>query len=217
LLTGVLAATRSTISGNLAGSDGGGVASGNMTITNSTITKNHSSGGSSGGGGLFGSLIILKYATVVDNESDTGAQNIAATHDGDAELQTFGSVIALKPGGVNCDSEFVFRSQGYNFSDDASCHLTATGDRQNAGNPQLGALAQNGGPTLTRMPANASPLVDFIPGARCAPGITNDQRGVTRPQGGTCDIGSVELELPLGLEDPSAAPDALVLDPTFTG
>jgi hypothetical protein len=57
----------------------------------------------------------------------------------------------------------------------------------------LGALADNGGPTKTRLPAAASTLVDKI--AVAPDQLTADQRGVGRPQAGTSDIGAVELQL----------------------
>ncbi len=89
-------------------------------------------------------------------------------------------------------------SNGFNFSDDASCGFTAGTDRQNAGDPNLGALADNGGPTETRLPQSGSPLIDAIPLASCqadgAGGITTDQRGLARPSGPGCDIGAVEVE-----------------------
>jgi uncharacterized repeat protein (TIGR01451 family) len=55
----------------------------------------------------------------------------------------------------------------------------------------LGALADNGGPTKTRLPAANSALVDKVPTAA----LPVDQRGVTRPQAGGADIGAVELQL----------------------
>lgn len=87
---------------------------------------------------------------------------------------------------------------GYNLSgDDAnSCAFSAAQHDLVQTDPQLGALADNGGPTLTQLPAADSPAVDVIPSGApgCASGAT-DQRGVARPQpaGGLCDIGAVEL------------------------
>jgi hypothetical protein len=76
----------------------------------------------------------------------------------------------------------------------------------------LGPLADNGGPTQTRLPQQGSPLLDAIPAAECAPEIATDQRGVARPQGGFCDIGAVEVEV--------VAPvpvTPVVVTPRFTG
>ena len=123
----------------------------------------------------------------------------------DSTLTTFGSVIALPVEGPNCnvEAEDVIKSLdalgstdsgGYNYSDDTSCDLTGTGDRQGAADPQLTALGPNGGPTETRPPTETSPLVDGVPLAACHPdGIAVDQRGITRPQRDGCDIGAVEL------------------------
>jgi CSLREA domain-containing protein len=60
----------------------------------------------------------------------------------------------------------------------------------------VGPLADNGGPTQTRLPQPGSPLVDHIPiGApgQCDGTIATDQRGVPRPVGPGCDVGAVEL------------------------
>jgi len=136
-------------------------------------------------------------------------------------LQSFGSVVALPEGGPNCASNgepFTDTvSDGYNYSDDDTCGFTDPTDQQNAPDPQLGALADNGGPTQTLLPAATSPLLDAIPLASCqadgAAQVTTDQRGITRPQGTGCEIGSVEIEV---VVPPTPAP-ITVVTPTFTG
>jgi hypothetical protein len=92
----------------------------------------------------------------------------------------------------------------------------------------LGALGDNGGPTLTMLPAATSPLLDQVPSDACLARVTVDQRGVTRPQGSACDIGAVEVAValppttpestppPTSSTGPTAAP-AVVADPRFTG
>jgi hypothetical protein len=57
----------------------------------------------------------------------------------------------------------------------------------------LGALADNGGPTRTHLPATNSPLIDKVTTANCGVAGGVDQRGVARPAGPACDIGAVEL------------------------
>jgi hypothetical protein len=76
-------------------------------------------------------------------------------------------------------------------SDDTRCsaYFTNAGDKNNT-DPKLGPLADNGGPTLTHLPLPGSPLID---GGQCIVGLTTDQRGVARPQGGACDVGAVEV------------------------
>ena len=127
-------------------------------------------------------------------------------------IDAFGTVIALPidnddpSNPFNCgptDGAATHDSKGYNYSDDDTCGFTnvALGDRENQGDPGLGALADNGGPTPTLLPAGTSPLVNFIPLAACSGGddladqaVTDDQRGIARPQDIGCEVGSVELE-----------------------
>jgi len=191
---------RSTVSGNTATGDGGGVDANSVTATNSTITGNTAAQS----GGIRAADTTLVYTTVVQNTAPSGA-NVDST-----TLTSFGSVVALPlGGGANCTGTTT--SKGFNFSDDASCGFTAATDKQNAGDPKLGALANNGGPTQTRLPQSGSPLIDAIPLASCqadgASGITTDQRSLARPSGPGCDIGAVEVQ--------AAAP--VVITPKFTG
>ena len=59
--------------------------------------------------------------------------------------------------------------------------------------PQLAALALNApGLAATMAITSSSPAFDAAP---CDPAVTTDQRGVTRPQGASCDIGAYELAL----------------------
>ena len=152
--------------------------------------------------------------------------SITATND-EALLRSFGTVIALPQGGPNCADDTVEKgplpnteSAGYNFSDDASCGFEDPTDQQDAGDPALGALGPNGGPTETMVPDATSPLLNAIPIDACGDGdafagfeVTTDQRGVARPQETGCEIGSVEVEPP----PPAPEPAAIVLEPTFTG
>lgn len=60
---------------------------------------------------------------------------------------------------------------------------------------QLGALADNGGPTRTRLPGPGSYLIGTGNPTYCS---TFDQRGDVRPNPGTCDIGAVQTT---GIDD----------------
>jgi hypothetical protein len=60
-------------------------------------------------------------------------------------------------------------------------------------------LGSYGGPTQTHALRKASPMIGVIPKSKCHEGggvdpvpIRRDQRGVKRPQGKRCDIGSFE-------------------------
>jgi hypothetical protein len=138
-------------------------------------------------------------------------------------LKAFGSVIGpantdftgaqVPPTQTNCQVSAA-QSFGHNFVSDGSCGLSGPSDMIGA-LPQLGPLAGNGGLGETRLPDSGSPVVDGIPSRECgfppfgdvlegeqhleglvedrATLMTRDQRGVSRPQGAGCDIGSVEV------------------------
>ena len=241
----------STLNDNFAEDQAGAFRSkrGNTLIVNSTVTQNSQAvAGAIDSGqpedGVTASLALV-YNTIVENtisgdnvceiavaaepeidEDEPGDQvatpaqvnpaNVNALDD----FASFGTVVALPVGGPNCDIVNP-GSQGQNFSDDASCEFTGTGDRQDAGDPQVGPLADNGGPTQTRLPVASSPLVDWIAPADCGGGdtlagfaVTDDQRDVARPQGAGCEVGSVEVEV-VAPEPPAEGP--VTAAPPFTG
>lgn len=67
----------------------------------------------------------------------------------------------------------------------------------------LGPLASNGGPTETLLPQIGSQAINAIPTGTCEraqflnSSTPTDQRGTSRPQGGACEIGSVEVAAPV--------------------
>ena len=78
--------------------------------------------------------------------------------------------------------------EGYNIVEDGSCISAPTSF---SGDPLLGPLTDNGGPTLTHALLPGSPAIDAITDAAACT-LAADQRGVARPQGSACDIGAVE-------------------------
>ena len=92
--------------------------------------------------------------------------------------------------GLNCGFAGAASSSGSNISTDDSCtpFLSQVSDRNNT-NAYLGALRNNGGPTLTHMIFPPSLAIDR---GQC--GTPSDQRGVPRPIGISCDIGAVEYQ-----------------------
>ena len=56
--------------------------------------------------------------------------------------------------------------------------------------PRLGDLQNNGGPTLTMLPAPTSPVINT---GSNPDALTADQRGRARPLGGLPDIGAIEV------------------------
>jgi hypothetical protein len=193
---GAVTLTNSTVSNNRASLGGGGIASGGVIVTNSTVSGNGAGG--AGGGIQSSSSASLRFATVVGNTAPSGA-NVAFDSTPFLTLATSASVVALPSGGANCafGPAGTTNSSGFNFSDDSSCGFTSASDTQNGGNPLLGPLANNGGPTLTRTPMTGSALIDaFFPPSPNSCGVAADQRGVIRPQGFGCDIGAVEVVPP---------------------
>jgi hypothetical protein len=234
--SGGLTVMDSTISGNSAGVGGGGISdNGPITIVNSTIAGNSVVGGIAGGGiYILGGDLTLVYSTVVDNAgllSGFGAANILLSQ---GNLTSFGSVVGLPRAATsNCSVSGTTTSHGYNFSDDSSCEFDGTTDRQEAGDPLLQGLFDNGGGTPTLAPISVSPLVHAIPGASCqndgASGITTDQRGLPRPgdivEGCDqvqefCTIGAYEKQS-LAIADcvppGPPPPEPPVFEPRFTG
>jgi hypothetical protein len=226
--SGPMTITRSTISGNTAALAGGVASNEVMTVVNSTVTGNTATEFEAGG--LYSENgLVLVYATVVDNFAlpqdfppFIGGANI---HINGGGLESFASVVALPRGGApNCgeDEPLPTTSYGYNWDDDGTCGFDQPTDHSDSGDPELGPLADNGGPTRTRAPADTSGLVGDIPATACGDGddlagsaVTTDQRGEPRPDvtTGACDIGAVELQDPA----PPAPPAPIVLEPTFTG
>jgi hypothetical protein len=180
---GTITVTRSLLYANSSTSAGGaiGIYNGTGTISASTIDGNtaYNAAGVQVGG-ADGSASIA-YSTIAGN---TATVNGALAAYNDAPLTLTGTVVAHNSY-VQCGGGVT--SLGYNLSQDASCNFTAATDQQNV-HPLLGLLANNGGPTQTRMPEAGSPVIS-AGGASCG---DLDQRGIARPLGGTCEIGAVE-------------------------
>lgn len=109
--------------------------------------------------------------------------------------------MANSPSGGNCSG--IITDGGYNLNSDAAGNTCGFATANNSlpntwPAPWLGPLADNGGPTKTHALQLPSPAINAVPqGANgCATDITTDQRGIKRPQGGKCEIGSFEDESP---------------------
>lgn len=180
--------TDSTVSGNTTLGRGGGIYNldSSLTITNSTVSGNT---GLNGGGifNRFSAGVSITQTTITDNK---------ATDNGGGVWNFGGTVsVANTIVGINTattladDCAGVIASLGYNLASDATCAFGAIGDL-NSTNPLLAALANNGGQTSTHALLPGSPAIDPIPLSACP--ISLDQRGISRPQGAGCDIGSYE-------------------------
>ena len=208
-----LTITDSTISGNSAGFRGGGIYSvnGNTTIVNSTISGNSSSvgggiysyretinitnstisgnsvGGRGGGIFFYYSLGNITNSTISDNSANSGG----GIYESYGTVNLTNTIIANSTGG-DCELGFS-ASIGNNINnliEDGSCNPLLSGD------PNLGPLQNNGGPTETHELLPGSIAIDAGNNAGAA-GLTTDQRGpgFDRIVNGTVDIGAFEVQL----------------------
>jgi hypothetical protein len=184
----------SAIVANTAGNQGGGINTNNPTdLLNVTLSDNIA--GIAGGavstiasGVLSGTNLTISHNTIT-NEAGGGA---ALFNNGIMRLSN--SIVASNMSGNTCGGTNAITSQGHNLASDAACAFTDTNDLPST-DPLLGALQDNGGPTLTRALLPGSPAIDAGNNAVCP---ASDQRGEARPTDGdgdgvaACDIGAYE-------------------------
>jgi chitodextrinase len=234
---GSVALTRVTVAGNRAwdGGAGGLLATGlGGTITASTLSGNSCLGS---GGGVFhgGGDLQITNSTFAANASDFEFGGAIATFAPDAKLLDVvactiagneageeGGGIYIEPGSrLRLENSIVAGNSAFTAAPDlrgaietqAGVNLVASTagiDGVFGGivaPPQLGPLADNGGPTWTMLPLPGSPVVD-------AGGTTTlpvDQRGAARVAGPAADIGAVELQESDADSEPPTRPLALTL------
>ena len=222
--------THSLVANNSAGLGGGGgiFNTGTLTLAQSTVSGNASQGGGGGvfDGGLVGTDVAIVHSTVTGNSANSGGGIEVFDH---ASARIRGSVIAgnsvtavhtadPNSGGEGPD---VFAetagpvAASYSLIGNPSGHsLTATPENGNLVgtvdaplDPKLGPLALNApGATATHALLAGSPAIDAgvctdLQGNT----VTDDQRGVPRPQGPTCDMGAYELG-PVDATPPAITP-----------
>src|SRR5262249_15657214 len=148
------------------GSDGG--------ITSSTLSS------------ATASVTVLN-CTIANNTAPAGSgiDNIKGT--GTPTFNVKNTIISGNtPVNVSVGNGGTITSQGNNIVGDSSSGFAASGDKTNT-NPLLGPLQNNGGSTQTMALLQGSPAIDA--GNNTGAPAT-DQRGVTRPQHVTVDIGA---------------------------
>lgn len=177
----------STINNNSAANKGGGFYAANsnsISILNSTISANSTPNDYGGGIYIDGDSAFGRIAqsTIVDNVGDTGGGIYAPR-----SIDISNTVIANNGGG-DCNG-YILGVGIANWVGDGSC----TGEVVK-GDPKLGPLEDNGGPTPTHNPRGGSGLAQAGNITVCtnAPILGLDQRGEARGTE-TCSIGSVEF------------------------
>ncbi len=204
LTGGKLTIVGSTVSGNTANFQGGGVgaigAAGTFTLINSTISGN---AGFLGGGVFTGgsTTATITNSTVFGNTAQ--AQGGGVLNDATATLTLIHTLIT---GNSGSSGPTIFNNAG-TLTADAFNLFGADADAGVVGfTPGVTdivpivpvtsildtVLANNSAPTKTHALVAGSPALNVDPsGTGCEP---IDQRGITRPQGGACDVGAFELE-----------------------
>ena len=188
---------RSTISNNrTVALQGGGVRNygGTLRIENSTIYGNEAGtegGGLHNGGGGHATLV---FSTFWVNRAGTEATDIRNA----ASMQLLNNLI-----GGTCSGDPAAGNSFYNVFSQRSCfNLTSNtggGSNTETGPTPIeppGLLASNGGPTLTLLPNDVTPPIDWVfgGGLYCDATAAVDQRGFPRKRGTKCDAGAVERE-----------------------
>ena len=199
----------STISGNFAGNSGtsgflfaggGGVFAGNAQVVNSTVSGNRvgdltgTNGGYFAGGGLllaprdFETSSTVASSTITDNQA-LGAQAEGGGIAGfETLVQLHNTIVAGNSAAIGPDGFGDFDS-AYSIIEN-QMDVDFFSGSATAGSPDLGPLADNGGPTETHAIGNLSSAFNAGDPFSCP---ETDQRGVERPQLGGCDIGAFEL------------------------
>ena len=183
--TGVTRITHSTFVDNEANGSGGAITAFVSSLFLATSTLSDNSAGSDGGGLYAASIPSVEVvdSTVAENEATGAGGGIA--FGGNVGSGTLRNTIVADNLATDCSGSVT--SLGYNLDSDGTCTSQPTDIP--SGNASLGPLASNGGPTLTHLPLAGSAAIDD--GGGCS---GTDQRGLPRPSGSACDIGSVELQ-----------------------
>jgi predicted outer membrane repeat protein len=196
---GILSLEGSTLSNNIASSNGGGIWNGGigsginnlLYSINSTISGNQAKRG----GGIWGGEILANgfYSGHLKLINLTIAYNSGKgiySHAGDVSLRNV--LLAANTGG-NCDFSVELEEKN-SLSDDGTCDASIQAD------PLIGPLADNGGNTMTHQLLPGSPAIDR---AVDTTGLHFDQRNFPRPRDGSwdsvsdMDIGSYEADYPI--------------------
>ncbi len=188
---------RSTIDTNTASTDGGGVSMSSGSPSSSVVLTNVTASGNAAGGegGVIAEIngtgsVTIRHSTLVANSATNGGGAIES--DGALTIDhtivhgnTSGSAAPEIVGTVN--------SMNWSFLGDATATTIGSGnDNQIGVDPQMEALADNGGPTRTRRLSPTSPAANAgDPTFAGAP--ATDQRGGDRVSNGRIDIGALEL------------------------
>ena len=179
---------RSTLRNNFASSNGAGIFldNGTLTVINSTISGNRANGS---GGGIYASLnsgasVTIQNSTIAYNQASRGG-GISRTN---GTYNIINTIIANNSSSVSSpDCEGTIAVANYNIIENMSgCSITSGSNNLNV-DPQIDSNLT--GVMLVHMPFASSPAINAGTASGCP---DTDQQGTARPQGSSCDIGSIE-------------------------
>jgi predicted outer membrane repeat protein len=188
--------SQTLISGNRnplpGGQQGGGLfiyATGTTpVISNSTISNNYAH---NNGGGIYADSALIEFTTIAGNSTGNAEGN--GLHVRLAGSVTLNQTIVANnfSGAGTVDVSGALTANFSLIRNGGSATIGGTSKLVGV-DPQLGALADHGGPTLTMVPASGSPAVNGGPSGQ-PPSL--DQRGLPRPVGANVDMGAVERQV----------------------
>jgi hypothetical protein len=202
---------RNTFTGN-SGSRGGALSLNTSAhVVNSTFAANTAT--TDGGAVLSAGVSTITNSTFYGNGAPSGG---AILHIAGASLNVYNSILAGSTSGGDCQLQDATNVTIQNtLIQDGSCGVGTSAPYANgnvSGDPLLGTLQNNGGITQTFLLNSGSPAINAGSNALAldsnGAALTTDQRGQNRVQGGTVDMGAVELPAPqvtITANDPNAA------------
>ena len=182
--------TGSTVSNNGAGQLGGGVYSLVVMLRNSTLSGNVVE---ICGGGVIGAVLSIQNSTITENgagDNATGGICALANSEQAHSLAISNSIVYGNLGDIGTILDPVDAAGINNIIGPVGGSVSLPADTIDC-DPQLGPLADNGGPTPTHAIASDSCALDAATNPFDFP---TDQRGETRTVGAGTDIGAYELQ-----------------------
>ena len=193
---GTTSINKSLFQNNIASRVGGGIFryDGKMFINNSTFSSNSArTGGGIRAYDQVSSRLGIKHTTFAFNiatDTSNGGNTYYVSWGGGAlnvgYHTTIENSLIYQNSPMDCQL-----TNGSNYSSSNTYDSDGSCSPLTEPNPQIGPLLYNGGATKTHALLPGSPLIDILP--NCA-GMTEDQRGVVRPQGTNCDPGAYEFD-----------------------
>jgi CSLREA domain-containing protein len=188
---GIADIEQSRLSDNSVTANGGAINNGGtLELTNVTISHNLAD---LSGGGIYNvsSNLTVLFATIAYNTAAAGS-NVFTEVGGTTSITA--SIIAYGVTGTNCAGGGTIANGGYNIESANTCGFNGAATDEVNVDPQLAALDDYGGFTLTHLIRPTSPAIDQVASGVCDT-VGQDQRGFDRPAPDAavnCDSGAYE-------------------------